>query len=461
MSLADAAQESPGGALRRARHLRAPRAQALRPRHRRHAQPGQAAGRRHDARRRRPAARARRELAELVRWADEHAHPADAARQGLVRLRRRHPGQERHGRRLLPDEERPRGRRRRPDRHRRARHHLGAAGPRAQEAGPDPAHSTRPAIPRSTVGGWLAQGGAGIGSYEFGCFGENVRQRPRRAARAARSASSAATTSTWSPTPRASPASSAEVTLKVQDASRNSASSPIACPDAHDLPRLFERMHRGRPARLVGHLHQPAHGGDEEPRARSWSTTATRPRTRVILPAAYIVTPGLSPRPTGTRSCRAPELLKPCQGRDPARSAIAEHEWENRFKLMIVKRLGPSLVPAEVVVPLDEARRRHGARSSTRSTSRSSRKASSSGTAANGKPEAVILGFIPQRPAQVQLQLRLRPGADRSSRSPRSTAAAPTPPASISPARPTTILGAERVERLQAVQEAGRPEAAS
>lgn len=28
--------------------------------------------------------------------------------------------------------------------------------------------------PSSTVGGWLAQGGAGIGSYEYGYFGENV-----------------------------------------------------------------------------------------------------------------------------------------------------------------------------------------------------------------------------------------------------------------------------------------------
>ncbi len=28
--------------------------------------------------------------------------------------------------------------------------------------------------PSSTVGGWLAQGGAGIGSYEYGYFRENV-----------------------------------------------------------------------------------------------------------------------------------------------------------------------------------------------------------------------------------------------------------------------------------------------
>ena len=34
------------------------------------------------------------------------------------------------------------------------------------------------------------------------------------------------------------------------------------------------------------------------------------------------------------------------------RAAIARHEWDERFKPMRLKRLGPSVVPAEVVVPL-------------------------------------------------------------------------------------------------------------
>ena len=33
--------------------------------------------------------------------------------------------------------------------------------------------------------------------------------------------------------------------------------------------------------------------------------------------------------------------------------AIADHEWQERFGLMHIKRLGPSLLPAEVVVPLE------------------------------------------------------------------------------------------------------------
>lgn len=73
---------------------------------------------------------------------------------------------------------------------------------------------------------------------------------------------------------------------------------------------------------------------------------------------------------------------------------IANHEWKNRFKLMVVKRLGPSLVPAEVIIPLsslgdvmadierkvDQPVVKEGVIISN---------------GVNGVPEAVILGFIP------------------------------------------------------------------
>ncbi|GAG74174.1 unnamed protein product, partial [marine sediment metagenome] len=50
---------------------------------------------------------------------------------------------------------------------------------------------------------------------------------------------------------------------------------------------------------------------------------------------------------------KLPKIIKKCEG-EILSQAIADHEWDNRFKLMIVKRLGPSLVPAEVVVPLNK-----------------------------------------------------------------------------------------------------------
>ncbi|MFQ6038600.1 MAG: heterodisulfide reductase-related iron-sulfur binding cluster, partial [Candidatus Aminicenantales bacterium] len=72
----------------------------------------------------------------------------------------------------------------------------------------------------------------------------------------------------------------------------------------------------------------------------------------------------------------------------------AAHEWENRFKLMVVKRLGPSLVPAEVVVPLEKLQDvleeiEHKVNQPVVKEGLVIK------TGRDGKPEAVILGFIP------------------------------------------------------------------
>ena len=48
---------------------------------------------------------------------------------------------------------------------------------------------------------------------------------------------------------------------------------------------------------------------------------------------------------------RLPGIIEKCRGELLDRE-IAEHEWEKRFKVMLVKRLGPGLVPMEVVFPL-------------------------------------------------------------------------------------------------------------
>ena len=72
---------------------------------------------------------------------------------------------------------------------------------------------------------------------------------------------------------------------------------------------------------------------------------------RVLLPAAYIVTLAFRAIDREVVMTRLPELLKPCEA-EILSDRIAQHEWKHRFKLMVVKRLGPSLVPAEIVIPL-------------------------------------------------------------------------------------------------------------
>jgi Fe-S oxidoreductase len=88
-----------------------------------------------------------------------------------------------------------------------------------------------------------------------------------------------------------------------------------------------------------------------------------------------------------------PGMIKEC-GAELLSDEIARHEWDNRFKIMIVKRLGPSLVPAEVVVPLSSL-----AKVLNEIQAKVDQPVVKEGVVIregrDGKPEVVILGFIP------------------------------------------------------------------
>ncbi|MCR4438042.1 MAG: FAD-binding and (Fe-S)-binding domain-containing protein [bacterium] len=244
--------------------------------------------------------------------------------------------------------------------------------------------------PSSSVGGWLAQGGAGIGSYEYGYFRDNVVSArvvlPSGETRDLSGndldlvADMEGTTGILS-----------QVTLRVKPDEELDVVA-VACPDAHELqrfaqsvidadlpiwamvfinPRMAEMKNR---APLMEHYGHPI----EE---------------RVILPAAYITTLAFRKEHSQQVRERLAQLLKPCQG-EVLSERIARHEWEHRFKLMIVKRLGPSLVPAEVIVPLHSL----GA-VMTEIENKVHQPVVKEGVVirrgVGGTPEVVILGFIP------------------------------------------------------------------
>jgi Fe-S oxidoreductase/FAD/FMN-containing dehydrogenase len=244
--------------------------------------------------------------------------------------------------------------------------------------------------PAATIGGWLAQGGAGIGSFESGWFRDNV-----TGARAVLPdgevkefhgrdldliSDAEGTTGLIS-----------EVTIKVQPLEELDVVA-IGCPNAHTLqqgirtlidqkmpiwsllfinPRMAELKNE---APLREHLGHPA-------------------EKRVVLPKYYIVSLSFRKKDREAVMGVLPGMIKEC-GAELLSDEIARHEWDNRFKIMIVKRLGPSLVPAEVVVPLsgladvmdeieakvDQPVVKEGL------VIREGR---------DGRPEVVILGFIP------------------------------------------------------------------
>ncbi len=72
---------------------------------------------------------------------------------------------------------------------------------------------------------------------------------------------------------------------------------------------------------------------------------------RVLLPKLYITTVAFRSKDRAAVMNKLPGIIKRFDS-EQLPDHIAQHEWENRFKIMVIKRLGPSLVPAEVVVPL-------------------------------------------------------------------------------------------------------------
>src|SRR5574341_1718764 len=114
---------------------------------------------------------------------------------------------------------------------------------------------------------------------------------------------------------------------------------------------------------------------------------------RVLLPAAYVLTLAFRSRDSAAVRTALTGLIKPCEA-EILSDRIARHEWEHRFKLMVVKRLGPSLVPAEVIVPLASL-----GDVMTEIERKVDQPVVKEGViireGVDGQPEVVILGFIP------------------------------------------------------------------
>lgn len=244
--------------------------------------------------------------------------------------------------------------------------------------------------PSSSAGGWLAQGGAGIGSYEYGWFSENVESAtvilPSGEIKEFSGedlhviADAEGTTGII-----------AQLTVRVHELQEMDVLA-VASPDAHKLtailrafieqnlpiwslvfinPRMAEMKNR---APVMMHHDHPA-----EP--------------RVILPAAYVTTIAFRHSDRKALMDALPAILKKHES-EILSDEIAHHEWENRFKLMVVKRLGPSLVPAEVVIPLDSL-----GDVMDEIENKVNQPVVKEGVVIrkgkHGKPEIVILGFIP------------------------------------------------------------------
>jgi FAD/FMN-containing dehydrogenase/ferredoxin len=200
--------------------------------------------------------------------------------------------------------------------------------------------------PSSTVGGWLAQGGAGIGSYAYGWFAQNVR--------AARVVTGEGDVHNFRSDDLAGIADAegttgivTQVTLDVQPAARHNVVA-LTWPSSRQLMEALQLLgERAVPIWSIQFV-DPAMArlSNRSRQCEGRQPYGSLPEQGYTCLVAYDVTTQTVVEDTLNEICSATVGT-----RDPVE--VAEAQWGERFRPMRLKRLGPSLLPIEVVVPLD------------------------------------------------------------------------------------------------------------
>ncbi len=204
--------------------------------------------------------------------------------------------------------------------------------------------------PSSTVGGWLAQGGAGIGSYEYGYFVDNVVSarlvQPDGQVEEIQGKSMQLLSGANGITGFIS-----RITLRVKTLKPMHINA-IAFDTAENMSLFIKGLYDQKvplwsvsfinPAaalmknKLPPHLH---HGRPVE-------------HERLLIPEKYIVLLACTDDRCDIIRDDVIHLTARFSG-EMLPEEIALHEWSARFEPMRAKRIAPSLIPSEVIVPVD------------------------------------------------------------------------------------------------------------
>jgi Fe-S oxidoreductase/FAD/FMN-containing dehydrogenase len=242
--------------------------------------------------------------------------------------------------------------------------------------------------PTSTVGGWLAQGGFGYGSFEYGPFSDNVVSAcaalPNGEVRAfsgpdldliadAEGITGIITQITLHVRPLED-----EVVLGAQFA------------DAFQMTAaLREVVREGLPLWSISFIN-PAMARLKNQRPPKIEHNHPIEEKAPALPEEYVVMFAY-PASRGAQVVSALEEIVTQNGGQRLPRELTDLEWAERFKIMHIKRLGPSLIPTELVIPLENLDRALDDLESS-----IHQPLVMEGVIAGGAtPQAVLLGFIP------------------------------------------------------------------
>ena len=240
--------------------------------------------------------------------------------------------------------------------------------------------------PSSTVGGWLAQGGAGIGSFEFGYFIDNVLSarvvQPDGQVREFKGRELELISEANGITGLIS-----QIVIRVKPL-KPMHNAAIAFETPENMAAFIEGLYHRKvmlwsvsfinpeAARMKNQLPPHLHHG-----------RPVENRHRVVLPEKYIVLLACTADRCDLISQEVSELAEMNQG-EMLSEEIASHEWAARFEPMRAKRIAPSLIPSEVVVPVENLA------TIIKETSGEIKHRFMEGFATNRR-ELVLLGFIP------------------------------------------------------------------
>jgi Fe-S oxidoreductase/FAD/FMN-containing dehydrogenase len=208
------------------------------------------------------------------------------------------------------------------------------------------------AVPSSalsaTVGGWLAQNGVGYGSYEYGWSQDTMESArvvlPNGEVRDFSGEELNKIIGTMGTTGIIT-----QVTLRVRDYEKTAAIS-AEFPDSSSMKEAIRKTgEKNIPIWAISFINpQWAGMKNRAPYKTHYGETVEEDRPE--LPESYICNFAY---PESRDVTGLKEIIEEAGGK-VLPEEIAEHETEEWFRSMKVKRLGPSFIPAEVVVPVDK-----------------------------------------------------------------------------------------------------------
>jgi len=201
----------------------------------------------------------------------------------------------------------------------------------------------------ATVGGWVAEGGYGVGSFEYGPIGDNV-----------------LAVELVTPTGEIKNVTGEELRLvngwegitgfitKVTLAVRPSEEDILtlgAFSGLEDITDMMEAL--GRSDLPVWHVSVSTKEYIEKTKEAVKAAGEEEAGVADALPPGKSLLLMVYPRSREDRVRPALERMIKQHGGEILSSELARHEWEHRFDPMRLKRLGPSLVPAEAIIPVE------------------------------------------------------------------------------------------------------------